>query len=203
MDKIGVYSKTPAANSKIMTTAQTIVTNSGSTASVSKAEADAKAKQGPGAAAAFMGGPGGILGALAGLGLKGLSTLSMLAMEAAAAALRIAAAIATALISILGEVIGKLLDMLGNYAPEEFLDAEGKPLSDKDRCAKVTADKGELIRKIITSKFHKTAIDATEDKKTIDAGLREFGIKPFTKNLSIHHKLNGRDFYVFLSVWIA
>ena len=44
MEKIGVYSKTPAANSKIMTTAQTIVTNSGSTASVSKAEADAKAK---------------------------------------------------------------------------------------------------------------------------------------------------------------
>jgi len=43
MTKIGAYAATPAKDSKIMTTAQTIVTNSGSTANVAKSEADAKA----------------------------------------------------------------------------------------------------------------------------------------------------------------
>ena len=43
MTKIGAYAATPAKDSKIMTTAQTIVTNSGSTASVSKSEAAATA----------------------------------------------------------------------------------------------------------------------------------------------------------------
>jgi hypothetical protein len=42
MEKIGAYAATPAKDSKIMTTAQTIVTNSGSTANVAKSEADAK-----------------------------------------------------------------------------------------------------------------------------------------------------------------
>jgi LysM repeat protein len=43
MGKIGAYAATPAKDSKIMTTAQTIVTNSGSSLSVSESEAAAKA----------------------------------------------------------------------------------------------------------------------------------------------------------------
>ena len=150
--------------------------------------------------------------------LSGLAALAGLAAQAAGALLGMLASAAKALFDIIGSLLSSIFDSLGGYT-NAFKDKEGNPLPCKEQCEKILAnqstaisngDKKTLFEEIIRESFGKNPKPlAPDEKQKMCAMLSQSGDNKTCNDQRIldlineGNKMNGHNFYTFLTIWIT